>query len=107
MNRTLFLDSSSSESDSFYVEHSTEADSPARNKTAVALNSADLSGAHEKEVITMSSLASPEPQIVTIESDSIEPTRPYGYGRQKEIKPPRHKDHNLPSNPFNCWLLSP
>ena len=75
MNRTLSFDSSSSEFDNFYVERSTEADSRARNIAAVALNSTEQSGAHEREVITTSSVASPEPQIVTIETDSKKPTK--------------------------------
>ena len=58
-----------------------EADSPARNKTPAVLNSIELSGADEREVIKVSSVASTEPKIVTIESDSKKPTIPYGYGR--------------------------
>ena len=101
MNRSLSLDPSSSQSDIFYVERSTEACSPAQNDTAVVLNSTELSGAHEWEVITISSVASLEPQFVTIQSDLNEPTRPYGYGRQQPILPPSLNDLNLPSKPYN------
>ena len=61
-----------------------------------------LSGAMEPEaIITISSVASPEPQIVTIESDSNEPTFPYAFGTQHSIMPPSLNDLNLPPNPFN------
>ena len=52
-------------------------------------------------MISMSSTASPEPEIVTIDSDSNEPTMPYGFGRQLSIIPPNLNDLNLPPNPFN------
>ena len=55
----------------------------------------------ETEAITVSSVASPEPQIVTIDSDSNEPTFPYGFGHQNPIVPPNLNDFNLPPNPFN------
>ena len=54
-----------------------------------------------KETITVSSVASPEHQIVTIDSDSNEPTFPYGFGNQHTIMPPTLNDLNLPRNPFN------
>ena len=60
-----------------------------------------LSGAMEPEAITISSVASPEPQIVTIESGSDEPTFPYAFDTQHPIVPPSLNDHNLPPNPFN------
>ena len=54
-----------------------------------------------RETITISSVASPEPRIVTIDSDSNEPTIPYGFGSQHPIVPPSLNDLNLPPNPFN------
>ena len=51
-------------------------------------------------MISISSIASPEPQIVTIDDDSNEPTMPYGFGRQLPIVPPSLNNLNLPSNPF-------
>ena len=48
----------------------------------------------------ISSIVSPEPQIVTTYSDSNEPTMPYGYGRQLPIIPPNLNDLNLQHNPF-------
>ena len=75
----LSLDSST-ESDVFYVEQSSEEGSVIRNYTPAILNSTELFGAKEREVITISSVVSPEPRIVTPDSDSIHPTIPYGFG---------------------------
>ena len=55
----------------------------------------------EREVITISSVASPEPRIVTLDSDSNDPTIPYGFSSQQPIVPPSLNDLNLPPNPFN------
>ena len=97
----ISLNSSSTESDIFYVEHAPPERSPLRNNTPVILNSTQLSGAMDPETITVSSVASPEPHIVTIESDSNEPTFPYAFGAQYPIVPPSLNDLNLPPNPFN------
>ena len=100
MYRNPALDSTT-DSDVFYVERSSEEGSPIRNNTPAVLNSTELSGALDREAITISSVASPEPQIVTIDSDSNEPTLPYGFGNQQPIIPPSLNDLNLPHNPFN------
>ena len=92
---------SSTDSDVFYVEQSSPERSPIRHNTPIMLNSTQLSGAMDPETITISSVASPEPQIVTIESDSNEPTFPYAFGAQYPILPPSLNDLNLPANPFN------
>ena len=55
----------------------------------------------DPETITISSVASPEPQIVTLDFDSNEPTFPYALGAQHPIVPPSLNDLNLPPNPFN------
>ena len=55
----------------------------------------------EIEIITISSVASPEPRIVTLDSDSNDPTIPYGFGSQQPIVPPSLNDLNLPPSPFN------
>ena len=65
-----------------------------------------MSGNDTREMISISSFASPEPQIVTVDSDSNEPKLPYGFGRQLPIIPPSLNDLtlpdlNLPPNPFN------
>ena len=83
------------------MEHSSPERSPIRNNTPAILNSTQLSGAMDPETITISSVAFPEPQIVTIESDSNEPTFPYAFGAQYPIVPPSLNNLNLPPNPFN------
>ena len=100
MYRNISLNSST-DSDVFYVEPSSPERSPIRNNTPLVLNSTQLSGAIDPETITISSVASPEPQIVTIDSDSNEPTFPYAFGAQYPIVPPSLNDLNLPANPFN------
>ena len=54
-----------------------------------------------RETITISSVASSEPKIVAIDSDSNEPTLPYGFGNQHPNMPPSLNDLNLPQNAFN------
>ena len=102
MYRNLSLNSST-DSDVFYVEHSSAESSPIRNKTPAILNSTQFSGAIEREAITISSVASREPQLATIDSDSNESTLPYGFGNQNPIIPPSLNDLNLPHNPFNVF----
>ena len=94
-------DSCSTESDVFYVEQTSAEGSPIRNSTPAILNSTEISGAMEREVITITSVASPKPRIVTLDSDSNEPTMPYGFGNQQPIVPPSLNDINLPPIPFN------
>ena len=50
---------------------------------------------------SVSSITSPQPQILTIHDDSNEPTIPFGFGRQLPIIQPSLNDFNLPPNPFN------
>ena len=57
MNPLLSLDSSSTKSDVFYVERSSEEGSPAGNNTTAILNSTQISGAMAWETITISSVA--------------------------------------------------
>ena len=97
----ISLDSSSTESDVFYVEQSSVEGSHIRNITPAILNSTEISGAMERKVITISSVASPEPRSETLDSDSIDSTIPYGFGNQQPIVPPSLNDLNLPPNPFN------
>ena len=92
---------SSTDSDAFYVEHSSPERSPIRNDTPAILKSTQLSGAMEPESITISSVASPEPQIVTFDSDSNEPAFPYAFDTQHPIVPPSLNGLNLPPNLFN------
>ena len=92
---------SSTDSDVFYVEQSSPERSPIRHNTPIIFKSTQLSGAMDLETITISSIASPEPQIVTIESDSNEPTFPYAFGAQHPVMPQSLNDLNLPANPLN------
>ena len=92
---------SSTHSDVFYVEQSSPERSPIRNNTPVIPNSTQLSEAMDPETIAISSVASPEPQIVTTDSDSNELTIPYAFVAQNPIVPPSLDDLNLPHNPFN------
>ena len=91
----------STDSDVFYVEQSSNYQSIPRPNTPIVLNSTEISGDDTREIISISSIASPEPQIVTIDDDSNEPTMPYGFGQQFPIVPPSLNDLNLPPNPFN------
>ena len=50
---------------------------------------------------SISTIASPQPHILTINDDSNEPTLPHGFGRQLPIVPPSLKDFNLAPNRFN------
>ena len=97
----ISLDSCSTESDVFYAEQTSTEGSPIRNNIPAILNSTEISGAMGREIITISSVASPEPRIVTLDSDSNDPTMPYGFGNQQPIAPPSLNDLNLPPNPFN------
>ena len=101
---TMYRNSSlnlSTDSNVFYVEQSSVEGSPIQNNTPAILNSTEISEPMERGVITISSLASPEPRIVTLDSDSNDPTIPYGFGSQQSIVPPSLNDLNLPPNPFN------
>ena len=85
----------------FYVEQSSTDESLPRPNVPVVLNSTEMSGNDTREVISISSLASLELQILTIDSHSNEPTMPYGYGQQLPIIPTSLNDLNLPPKPFN------
>ena len=91
----------STDSDVFYVEQTSNDRSPPRPNTPIVLNSTEMSGNDTREMPSISSITSPEPQIVMIDSDSNDPTLPYGFGRQFPIVPPSLSDLYLPPNPFN------
>ena len=91
----------SDDSDVFYVEQSSTEPSPQRHNTPNILNSTELSEQHTARMPSVSSIASPQPQIITINDDSNEPTMPYAFGQQLPIVPPSLNDLNLPPNPFN------
>ena len=97
----ISLSFSSTESDVFYVEQSSAEGSPIGNTSPAIFNLTEISGGMEQEVISISTVASPEPRIVTLDSDSNDPTMSYGFGNQQLIVPPSLNDLNLPLNPFN------
>ena len=66
----------SNDSNIFYVEQSSNDHSIPRPNTPIVLNSTEISGDDTREMISKSSIASPEPQIVTIDDDLNEPTMP-------------------------------
>ena len=91
----------SSDSDVFYVEQISNDPSPRRNNSPDIFNSTERSEHHERRMPSISTIASPQPHIFTINDDSNEPTMPYGFGQQHPIVPPSLNDLNLPPNPFN------
>ena len=99
MSSNISLDSTNS--DVFYVEQISNEPSPRRNNSPNILNSTEISQHHAVRMPSISTLASPQPYIFTINDDSNEPTIPYGFGQQLPIVPPSLNDLNLPPNPFN------
>ena len=91
----------STDSDVFYVEQISNEPSPRRNNSLDILNSTERSEHHATRMPSISTIASPQPYIFTINDDSNEPTLPYGFGRQLPVVPPSLNDLNLPPNPFN------
>ena len=84
----------------FFEEPLSSELSPRRNNSPVILNSTELTGTHTREMSTNSPFASPEPDIVTLDDNSNEPTFQYGFGAQQPIDLPSLKDLNRRPNPF-------
>ena len=99
MSSNISLDST--DSDVFYVEQLSKEPSPQRNNLPDILNSTERSEHHAMRMPSISTIASPQPCIFTINDDSYEPTIPYGFGRQLPIVPPSLNNLNPPPNPFN------
>ena len=91
----------SMDSDVFLVEQLSNEPSPQRNNSSNFLKSTELLGTHAGVMPTISSVVSPEPDIVTLENNSNELTVPYGFGRQLPIIPPSFNEMNLPPIRFN------
>ena len=89
------------DSDVFFVEQLSNEPSPQRNNSPNNLNSTELWGTHPREMPTISLVAYPKPDIVTLDDDSNEPRMPYEFGRQLPIIPPSLDELNVPPNPFN------
>ena len=99
MSSKISLDST--DSDVFYVKQIPNDPSPQRNNSRDILNSTERSEHQAAGMPLISTIASPQPHIFTINDDSNEPTIPYGFGPQLPIVPPSLNDLNLPPNPFN------
>ena len=97
----LSLDSSSTESDVFYVQQSSLEGSPVRNNTPCdsQLDGDIRSYGKRSHHIFLWRLSGT--LIVTLDSDSNDPTVPYGFGSQQPIVPPSLDELNPPPNPFN------
>ena len=98
---TSNISMASSDSDVFYVEQTSNEPSPQRNNSPNIFNSTEISQAYPARILSVWSIASPEPQNFTKDEDSKQPTMPYGFGRQPPSVPPIINDLNLPPNPFN------
>ena len=85
----------------FFVEQISNEPSPQRHNSPNILNSTELSENQITEMPAVSSMASPEPQLITLNDVSNEATMPNGFGRQLPIVPPSLNDLNLPPNLFN------
>ena len=99
MSSNISLDST--DSDVFYVEQISNEPSPRKNNSPDILNSTETSQHHAVRMPSISTIASPQLYIFTINDASNEPTMPYNFGRQLPIVPPSLNDLNLPPNPFN------
>ena len=102
MSSIISLDST--DSDVFYVEQLSDEPSPRRNNSLDIFNSTERSEHQAARMPSISTIASPQPHIFTINDDSNEPSKPYGFGRQLPIVPPSLNDLNLPPNPFNILV---
>ena len=89
------------DSDVFFVKQLLNEPSPQRNNSPNFLNSTELSGTHVREMPTISTVGSPELDIVSLDDYSNEPTMPYRFGRPLSSIPLSLNDLNLPPNPFN------
>ena len=97
----------STDSDVFYVEQRSNESSWRRNNSPDILNSTEQSEHHAARMPSISTIASPQHYIFTINDDSNEPKIPYGFGRQLPIVPPSLNDLKLPPNPFNILATMP
>ena len=89
------------DSDVFFLEQISNELSPQRNNSPDILKSTQLSGTHSRETPPISSIASPEPYIVTLDNDSNDPTFSYVFGTQQPIVLPSLIYLNLPPSSLN------
>ena len=106
------LSMNSVDSDVFYVEQSSKDPSLPGPKTPIVLNSTEMSANDTREMIWISSIASPETHIVTVDSDSNEPTIPNGFPNfspktdqsEPSIQSIQHPGNNGGSKHCRRWL---
>ena len=91
----------SMDSDVFFVEQFSNEPSPQRNNSPKIRNSTEPSGTHTREMAIIFWVATSEPDVVTLDDDSNDPTFPYEFGAQQPIVSPSLNNLNLPPNPFN------
>ena len=101
MSSNISIDST--DSDVFYVEQLSDEPSPRRNNSPNILSSTELSEHPAARMPLISTIASLQPHVFTINDDSKEPTIPYGFGRQLPIVPPSLNDLNLPPTLSTSW----
>ena len=89
------------DSDIIFVGQLLNEPSPQRNNSPNTLNSTEPSETYTTQMPAISSVASPEPNIVIFDDDSNEPTMLHGFGRQLPIILPNPNDLNPPPNRFN------
>ena len=99
MSSNVSIDST--ESDVFYLEQMSNEPSLQRNYSLDILNSTELSEHHATRTPSISTIASPQPYIFTINDNSNEPTIQYDFGRELPNVPSSLNDLNLPPNVFN------
>ena len=95
------------DADVFFVEQLSTEPCPQRSNSPNILKSTELLGTHAGEMLTISSVASPEPDIVTLNDDSNDSTFSYGFGAKQSIVPPSLNDLKLPPNPSSIrWAMT-
>ena len=91
----------SRDSDASCVERSSGKQTPTRHNTQNVIISAELSEVHVGDMnlvmMTVVPPTSPQPNFVTMESDTKEPTIPFGCGRQDPVIPAQFE---LVAQPF-------
>ena len=90
----------SNDSDVFYVEHSSGEQNLTKNNTCDILIFTKMSGALAREIITISYVASPERQMMSVESTSDNQVIFIGFGRQDAIISFCLNDLTIPPNPI-------
>ena len=77
---SLNISLNSTESDVFYVEQLSDEPSRRRNNSPDILKSTERSEHQAARMQSISTIASPQPHIFTINDDFNEPKIPYGFG---------------------------